>query len=243
MISICLASYNGQKYIKEQIQSILKQIGQDDEIIISDDNSTDGTIEIIKEIKDRRIKLVHPLRVKDKLSKLELVTTNFENALSFASGEYIFLSDQDDVWFDNKINRMMYYLEDLGYDYVESDAIVTDENLNPISVTRFPNFHGFNKYKSLFGRTPFQGSAAAFNRKILKIALPFPPGIQSHDRWIGWIAFFKFKALILWNEKLFYYRRHDKNISSGINQSHQSLQYRIFTRLKYCVELYKRLYF
>ena len=123
MISVCIATYNGERFIREQISSIINQLGNEDEIIISDNGSTDSTIDIIKEIDDKRIKLI-------KGPKKKSPTSNFENALMHAKGEYIFLSDQDDVWKDNKISICMQYLK--HYDCVISDAEMVDENLNII---------------------------------------------------------------------------------------------------------------
>ena len=90
MVSVCMATYNGEKYIKEQIDSILSEIKENDEIVISDDNSTDCTVEIIKSYNDDRIKLYH--------SNARNFKKNFENARNKAKGDIIFLSDQDDVW-------------------------------------------------------------------------------------------------------------------------------------------------
>ena len=84
MISVCIATYNGEKYIKEQMISILKQLSEKDEIIISDDSSTDRTIEIIENIKDSRIKIL-------KNRKFSQPSLNFENALKSSKGDIIFL--------------------------------------------------------------------------------------------------------------------------------------------------------
>ena len=91
MVSVCLASYNGEKFIKQQIDSILCQLGKHDEIIISDDSSTDRTVQIIKNYNDPRIKLIEDC-------KFQSPIFNLENALKQAKGDYIFLSDQDDFW-------------------------------------------------------------------------------------------------------------------------------------------------
>ena len=96
MISVCMAIYNGEKYIKEQIDSILMQLSNEDELVISDDSSNDRTLDIIAEYNDRRIKVLHHIpAIGNSFVKAK---ANFENALSVAKGDYIFLSDQDDVW-------------------------------------------------------------------------------------------------------------------------------------------------
>ena len=96
MNSICIATYNGEKYIKEQLNSILSQINEDDEIIISDDGSQDKTLDVIQEITDSRIVIIK------NDSRRHGIIGNFQNALKHANGEYIFLSDQDDVWCKEK---------------------------------------------------------------------------------------------------------------------------------------------
>ena len=100
MISVCMASYNGEKYIKEQIDSILKQLSDEDELVISDDGSTDNTLSVIQSIHDKRIKLIHNQGEHG-------YSRNFENALKNSKGDYIFLSDQDDVWKDNKVETIL----------------------------------------------------------------------------------------------------------------------------------------
>ena len=95
MNSICIATYNGEKYIHEQLSSILSQINIDDEIIISDDNSTDKTIEIIKSINDPRIRVIN--------GHFRNFTFNFENAIKQAKGEYLIFLDSDDWFYSNDV--------------------------------------------------------------------------------------------------------------------------------------------
>src|SRR5690606_26359089 len=94
-ISVCMATYNGENHIEEQLESILKQLKDNDEVIISDDGYSDKTIELIKGFNDPRIKLF--------LNSFRNIILNFEFALSKATGDFIFLSDQDDIWYDNKV--------------------------------------------------------------------------------------------------------------------------------------------
>lgn len=220
MISVCIATHNGEKYIKEQLDSILSQLSFSDEIVISDDGSTDSTLEIIKNFNDSRVKIFSQTSPKGLLSH-EYATLNFENALKNAKGDFIFLSDQDDVWVDNKVDVSMNYLKE--YDYIVSDAFVTDAELNMISETRFTKeekIH-FNKYLAVILSTPYQGSCAAFKRCVLNKAIPFPKGTQSHDRWIGNVAAFYFKYKII-PERLIYYRRHELTTSNSFRSGRLS---------------------
>ena len=96
-VSVCIPTYNGAKYIKEQLDSILSQLGESDEVIISDDSSSDATLDIIKALNDSRIVILEG-------GKFRSPIFNVENAMKHSSGSFIFLSDQDDVWLPNKID-------------------------------------------------------------------------------------------------------------------------------------------
>lgn len=109
-ISVCMATYNEAKYIREQLESILCQLSEDDEIIVSDDGSTDGTIDIIMSYHDNRVKVLH--HISSPGSSFVKATRNFENALLHAHGDYI-LADQDDVWHKNKVSVCFSYLDNI----------------------------------------------------------------------------------------------------------------------------------
>ena len=123
MISVCIATYNGERYIRQQIESIVCQLNVDDEIIVSDDGSTDNTVAILNNIGDKRIRIIEGPRKHSP-------TLNFEYALKVSKGDYIFLSDQDDVWKSNKVEVCIKWLQQ--YDCIVSDAEVTDCSLNPL---------------------------------------------------------------------------------------------------------------
>lgn len=180
MVSVCMATYNGARYLREQIDSILAQLSIDDELIISDDGSTDDTCNIIGGYDDPRIRL---LRNRGKHG----FSSNFGNALSHAKGDYVFLSDQDDVWIAGKYADVLAKLQQ--YDLVVTDSIVTDEHLNTVH----PSF--FALYKSKAGllnnivRPAFYGSCMAFTRRILHLSLPLCPSLSvGYDQWIGMVA-------------------------------------------------------
>ena len=128
MISVCIATYNGEKYIKEQLSSILSQLSEQDEIIISDDRSTDQTLPEIRSIKDSRIHIYTHEKDFKTLFSIENCTHNFVNAMKQAKGDIIFLSDQDDVWLPDKVKTMTLALQ--HSDLVMSNCSITDEKLN-----------------------------------------------------------------------------------------------------------------
>ncbi len=232
MISICIATYNGEKYIKEQLLSILQQLSPFDEVIISDDNSSDGTLAIIQDLNDPRIRVY-----KNKGDKG--YTPNFENAIGKANGEFIFLSDQDDIWEPNKIKVCMEYLN--KYDYVVSDATIVDKN----GILQAPSF--YRKRGARAGllhnliRFSYLGCCIAFKKKLLEKVLPFPPNHRycTHDNWITIIAMAYYKVAII-PEPLIKYRRYDTNTSSGGFSNTTSLWFKVKYRIYIILWLIRR---
>jgi len=110
MVSVCMTTCNGEKYLKRQLDTILEQLDAEDEVIVSDDSSTDKTIQIIKAYGDNRIILLED-------GNFGNPVLNMENALKRAQGEYIFLADQDDVWLPGRVEKVMEKLR--NYDLVE----------------------------------------------------------------------------------------------------------------------------
>lgn len=224
-ISVCLATYNGEKYVEEQLDSILREIGPGDEIIISDDNSTDNTIEIIKRINDSRIRIIYNKGRKG-------YTPNFENALKHVQGDLIFISDQDDIWLPGKCKDVSNYL--LYNDLVVTNSKVTDENLNVINESFFSFYNsGTGILKNTICNT-YYGSCMAFNRKILKFALPFPKNKEiGFDLWIGMVAEVVGKVVFIQKPYLLY-RRSDftvTEIGSLLSRSKRSLFMKFYKRI------------
>ena len=231
-ISVCMATYNGEKYIKEQLDSILFQLSDNDEVIISDDHSTDGTIEVIKSYNDGRIKVFMN-------SKEKGYTRNFENALEKASGDIIFLSDQDDVWMDDKVKKSLRLLEE--NDFVVSDAQVVDNDLKTLAKSNFELRNVKHGFFNNFIRCRYLGACYAFNKKVLEKSLPFPKNSQyiPHDYWIYMIAISNFKVDVI-HEPLIQYRRHNLNTSSGGDKSSNSLLKKVKIRVYLLLQLIKR---
>ena len=230
MISVCIASFNGEKHIQEQIRSILVQLGEEDELIISDDGSTDQTLHKIQEIDDKRIKLFEN-------NNIHGYTHNFENALKQAQGDFIFFSDQDDVWLPDKVKTMTAYLQ--NDNYVISDAFVTNENLDIkykiSSWRRYRKGYIHNLYKSIYA-----GCTCAFTKNIKDYALPFPSTINiQHDTWIGLLCELNFNVVYV-DKPLIYYRRHDANTSTAGSKSKKTLFFMVKYRFVLLYETLKR---
>jgi glycosyltransferase involved in cell wall biosynthesis len=224
-----MATYNGERFLDEQINSILNQLSKGDELIISDDGSTDKTIEIIENFSDPRIKLLK--------ADFHSPILNFQNALQHAENDLIFLSDQDDVWLDDKVEKMVQSLEE--HDLVVSDCFLVDEEGKIIADSFFDRNHsGPGLIKNIY-KNGYLGCCMAFNRKILDHALPFPGDIAMHDIWIGLIGETFGKTLFL-PDKLIRYRRHGSNASQAGEQSMFSLSKKILIRLRFIKNLLKR---
>lgn len=235
MISVCIATYNGERFIKEQLDSIVCQLSEDDEIIISDDGSSDKTLEIIDSYNDRRIKVYHHEKDKsllkiNKLRNFYYTTQNFENALKNAKGDYIFLADQDDIWLPNRVKMMLNELN--AYDCVMC-------NLNLIDcddkVTKYNYFNRNPVPKNLLVyilKTRILGCCLAFKKQLLNYSLPFPKMLLSHDYWLGCIAITKFKFKYI-DVPLHLYRRYDSNVSTTSSKSKNSIFYKVQYRLNF----------
>lgn len=237
MISVCMATYNGARFIREQIDSILLQLGADDELIVSDDGSTDGTLEILAEYAtaDARVRVLHHEKKNLAYAKIKhsrnfyYATDNFENALRQAKGDYIFLADQDDVWLPEKKSKMIASLQENDSDCVMCNFSTVDERgkimqknglkKNPISKTIF-----FRIIKSRL-----IGSSMVLKKCVLEKSLPFPKFLLAHDLWLGCFS----KKITFFDEPLTLYRRYEGNVSSGIDKSKNSFLYKIAYRLQF----------
>ena len=220
MISVCIASYNGELFIQKQLSSILKQLDDNDEVIISDDCSTDNTIEIIRSLNDKRIKIFSNERFKS-------LIFNFENAINQASGDIIFIADQDDSWVDDKVKNYMEKLETA--DLVFSNVAIIDEN-DVIVNSKLLNSIPRHDLLTLIVSNHVIGATIAIKRRILTKALPFPNLIPMHDQWLALIAGYYGKIGYL-EEPMLLYRRHLGNASYCTEESKNSLGKKIKFRL------------
>lgn len=214
MISVCIATYNGVEELPRQLDSIIAQLHTGDEIVVSDDHSTDGTRELLATYPSEI------LRVVDGPAKGSPIP-NFENALRNAKGDYIFLADQDDQWLPGKVEAFLRALRQ--YDCVVSDSYVTDADLRVLS----PSFYALNhtrrgRFYNLLVKNGYLGCCMAFRRSVLERAMPFPSDIPMHDIWIGNVAAFTGRVAFI-PDRLINFCRHDHNASSTARRSRASL--------------------
>lgn len=231
MFSVCMPTYNGEKFIGRQLSSILNQLGENDEVVISDDSSTDRTVEIIKSFNDKRIRLLEG-------NKFHSPIYNLENALKNARGDFIFLSDQDDEWTEEKVKICLENLK--NFDLVIHDADVVDAGGNEIAESFFQLNH--TKKGKIYNliKNGYLGCCMCFSRKLLNPLLPFPKNLPMHDIYIGnYAAFNGFKVKFI-SDKLIHYRRHGNNASITSEKSHRKLSDRIADRIRILQSIRKR---
>lgn len=211
-VSVCLACFNGERYIAEQLQSVLMQLQPQDEIIVSDDASTDKTIAIITSFASPLIRLHQ--------NKTSLgIVRNFEHTLKQARHDIIFLCDQDDVWLPGKVDQMQASLAQAVL--VVSDCRVVDASLQTLHPSFFA-LHGSREgIAANLWRNAYLGCCIAFRRSLLQRALPIPAKAPMHDMWLGLIAQTLGRVEFL-PQVLSLYRRHGAAASDGAGVSRAS---------------------
>ncbi|HZY81726.1 MAG TPA: glycosyltransferase [Cyclobacteriaceae bacterium] len=206
-----MAVKNGAAYVEEQVGSILCQLSTKDELIVSDDHSTDSTLDIVNNFQDSRIKVFSSPR--------HGLVHNFEHALSRSAGDFIFLADQDDVWHPEKLDTMMPYLA--NYDLVVCDCRLVSPKLDVLNDSFFElNRSGKGFVRNLISNS-YMGCCMGFHRRILQRALPFPGNSVIHDFWIGMIAETHYSSLFL-KKPLVNHRLHASNASTAGRRSRTS---------------------
>lgn len=230
MISVCMTSFNGEKYIEKQIESILLCLGEQDELIVSDDGSTDGTRELVDCMAqaDGRIRLINGPK--------QGVIANFENAIRHAKGKFIYLADQDDIWTKDKVEKVQACFENTECMLVIHDADIVDGDEKIIEPSFFERRGSKPGIWNNIVKNSYIGCCMAFRREILDVVLPIPRNIEMHDQWIGILAETRGKVIFL-DEVLFHYRRHGDNVSSF---EHYPIPRMIRNRVVLVAELMKR---
>lgn len=211
-VDILLATYNGEKYIKQQLDSILNQTYSNIRILINDDASTDGTIDILKEYeeKDSRIQVQY----NDK--NLGFIK-NFENLLNRVESNYYMLSDQDDYWMPEKVEKSLKKIIDENADLVFTDLEAVDDNLQTITPS-VVQYMGFKKnidkhkdYKLIFLRNCITGCTIISRKELISKIIPIPEKKPMvHDWWMGLMIIQSGKISFL-DEPTIKYRQHGDN--------------------------------
>lgn len=232
-ISVAMAYYNGGTYIEEQMESILSQLGNQDEVILSVDGANDGSEPLLLSMakKDCRIQVIK--------GPGEGVVKNFENAIRHCTGDIIYLSDQDDVWKSDKVKRVNAAFANSKVKAVLHDAEIIDENGK---ATGAESLFALRKsrpgiLKNLI-RNSYVGCCMAFRKELIPIICPIPKEMYMHDYWIGTAAEYAGQVCFL-KEKLIGYRRHSSNVTQ---MTHGSIGFMIKKRIDIirCLGLLKK---
>lgn len=205
LVSVVLATYNGIKYLQQQLNSLDAQDYPNLEVIIIDDASTDETYEYLTNYVNRRNNYML-LRNETNLG----VVNTFERGIILAKGDYIALCDQDDVWFPHKIQTLM---ANIGDDYlIHSDANLIDECGNIISDSYFATYkHEIDNYPQYLIENNVTGCTCLFRKELLfNINNQFPFGITVHDRLLAILAA-KLNKIKYLDIVLMSYRQHANN--------------------------------
>lgn len=221
-VSVCMPTYDGERYIEAQLRSILDQLGPADEVIISDDTSTDRTVDIIQGIGDPRVRLFTGNRFRSPIY-------NMEHALRQSRGAFIFLSDQDDIWLQGKVVKMLVALE--SSELAACDCRVVDADLRPLHESYFAWIGGRPGFLRTLIKTPYIGNCLALRRSLLDRALPFPANLPMHDWWLALLA--EASHSVTWvREPLVLFRRHGDAASSSFAASRTPLWRKLSDRLR-----------
>lgn len=206
--SIAMATFNGARYLQEQLESFAAQTLLPDELVISDDCSTDNTLDIIKVFASSA-----PFKVRWTQNHVKLgYTGNFNQALMRTMGDMVFLSDQDDVWFPDKLERMArYVLDDPDALVIMNDAALTDANLNDTGLTKQGQISSGRMSSSNF----VMGCCVVVRRELLDLCLPIPSIYNGHDSWIVKMAEGVGRKRVV-SDVLQWYRRHEENESQYV---------------------------
>jgi glycosyltransferase involved in cell wall biosynthesis len=207
-ISIAMTTYNGEKYLREQLDSYLEQSRRPDELVVCDDRSSDTTLMILEEFRNAAPFTVHVVRNETNIGFVR----NFENALSLCSGDIICLSDQDDVWLPDKLATIeQLFAENRQAMVLINDQEICDGNLIGSRTTKLGNILALGHSRDFF----MTGCCTSLRREWLDIVLPIPRAMSAHDSWINRMAI-AMQARLLYEKPLQLYRRHGGNASNWI---------------------------
>jgi glycosyltransferase involved in cell wall biosynthesis len=206
--SVCMATYNGEKHIYTQVKSILDQLGPNDELIVSDDSSTDKTIGVLNSFGDKRIRIVKNVHQKGPVG-------NFSTALENAQFDYIFLADQDDLWLPGKLKKHMQLMQQ--YELVVSDAVVIFEDGKILFDSFFKARDAGKGLLKNLKKNSYLGCCMSFRRSLLDKAFPFPKGLYMHDWWLGLVAEVE-GNICFCPDKYLHYIRHADNVTQTLQQ-------------------------
>jgi glycosyltransferase involved in cell wall biosynthesis len=232
-ISVAMATYNGEQYVARQLASILAQLGPDDEVVVVDDCSTDSTVEVIRSLRDPRI-VIHA----NDRNRGDVFS--FDRAVSLTRNEFVFLSDQDDVWMPGRVELMTRRLLETGASVVASNFEWMNTDETPITIaydgvaSRNSARYVRNIIDIFLGKTNYFGCAMAFRRTLLGVVSPVPAFVESHDLWVA-LAGNLARANTHLDEPTLRKRKHASNVTSTV--SNRPLSRKLWSRVLFALSL------
>jgi len=231
MISIAMATYNGEKFLEKQIYSILHQTILDFEIVVCDDHSQDSTWQILERYakNDERF---HIFRNEKNLG----FKKNFEKAIGLTKGDYIALCDQDDIWYPRHLEILLNNIGDNMMCFGNCDTIDKDDNVYKIRFYEDSQQYRYvftdsikKSCRFLFINSPLQGASMLMKRSFLDKALPIPDNALFHDAWFAILGCFC--GLIFTQEKVNHYRMAGQNVTGmRVHQYTPWIMFKIFIK-------------
>lgn len=220
LVSIVIATYNGERFLKKQLDSIFDQTYKNIEIIAVDDCSTDNTVNILNEYAAQHDNFTI-VRNDHNLGYVK----NFEKGFSLANGDYIAPCDQDDVWLSTKIEVLLCNIKDHAIAYCNSAFIDCEDNLIGNKLSDITTLTDFDSPLMYIVGASAPGHAMLLTKKVVMNAIPFPV-LFSHDNWLGFVATFTSSVKFI-DEVLVHYRRHDTNVFGTANKKKKAKKTRL----------------
>lgn len=224
LVDIVLTTFNGEKYLEEQLNSLLNQTYPHWRLIISDDGSTDETVRLLRRYEklDDRIGIVNIVRQGG-------VVRNFYKALCFSTSDYVMFCDQDDIWLPDKVASMVNAIRSAELALGNQTPLLGFSDLSLVDETGMvihESFYRFNRLEPrnnmdiryLSWRSAVYGCTVIFNKALLKKAMPMPFDIPMHDHWFALVAA-KCGKIFYCPESNIYYRQHRDNVIGGAGGS------------------------
>jgi len=231
LVSIILGTYNGEKYIKAQLESIITQTYKNIEIIIVDDSSKDNTVTIVNEFAKKH----ENIKIHDFKENVGYIK-NFERGIAMAKGSLISLSDQDDLWEPTKTEKLVENIKQC--DLIYCDSAFVDENLKSVnsSFSAIKNTISSNNPVHFIIDNCVSGHASLFKKELFSKAIPFPELIP-HDWWLTYIASIN-NGIVYFDEPLVKYRHHQNNVIAS-NKKKKEKSEKLYERRNRIHHFYK----
>ncbi len=222
LVSIVLCTYNGAKYLPAQLDSILAQTHANIELVVVDDNSIDDTIKILENYNEKYVN--HNIKIHQNIENLGYIK-NFEKGINLAKGDYIAISDQDDIWKPEKIAKCVENIGNNSLIYHDSEFIDEEGNLLNKKISEIIKMYQGNDCRALLLDNCVSGHSMMFKKEILQFIFPFSTKMH-YDWWIAFVAS-AYQGIAYIDEALVQYRQHTNNVTDMLGRSNEQKEEQI----------------